>query len=97
MLSPVGGVLAGSKLLRIDDSQIRGEIVQIEDNMIQHSYKFGVLLCMEGQTTEEEMLQNEIEPPEFVEFLSYLGKTIQLQGFDGFNGLCLTFLFSKRF
>ena len=54
--------------------------------MTQFSYKFGVMLCLEGQTTEEEMLQNNEQPEEFVEFLGWLGKTIDLKGFDGFSG-----------
>ena len=69
--------------------------MKIERDLTQFNYKFGVLLCMEGQVTEEEMLQNNEHPPEFVEFLSYLGKTVQLKGHEGFSGVSpLTFSLS---
>lgn len=35
------------------------------------------------QVTEEDILSNNEESQEFVEFLSVLGETVQLQGFTG--------------
>eukprot|EP00009_Paramoeba_aestuarina_P000725 CAMPEP_0201510254 /NCGR_PEP_ID=MMETSP0161_2-20130828/3022_1 /ASSEMBLY_ACC=CAM_ASM_000251 /TAXON_ID=180227 /ORGANISM="Neoparamoeba aestuarina, Strain SoJaBio B1-5/56/2" /LENGTH=424 /DNA_ID=CAMNT_0047905401 /DNA_START=117 /DNA_END=1391 /DNA_ORIENTATION=- len=84
--SELGPALSECKLLRVDDNQIRTDLAKLEGDMTQYSYKFGVMLCLEGQTTEEEMLQNNFEPPEFVEFLAWLGKTIDLKGHDGFSG-----------
>jgi hypothetical protein len=58
----------------------------MENDLTQFTYKFGVLLCLNGQTTEEEMLQNTEQPPEFIEFLQYLGESVALKGYTGFAG-----------
>lgn len=44
------------------------------------------MYCKEGQTTEEEMYNNEFGSPALVEFLDLLGDRIQLKGFDKFRG-----------
>lgn len=41
----------------------------------------GVLLCRAGQSTEEEMYNNEEATPAFSEFLELLGEQVLLKGF----------------
>ena len=50
------------------------------------TYKFGVLYCKEGQTTEDEWFSNEHGSAEFDEFLDILGDRIKLKGWDKFRG-----------
>eukprot|EP01088_Endostelium_zonatum_P017658 TRINITY_DN5322_c0_g1_i1.p1 TRINITY_DN5322_c0_g1~~TRINITY_DN5322_c0_g1_i1.p1 ORF type:complete len:1048 (-),score=264.07 TRINITY_DN5322_c0_g1_i1:43-3135(-) len=50
------------------------------------SYKFGVLYCKNGQTTEHEMYENASVSPEFEEFLTFLGNKIELNGHTGYTG-----------
>ena len=61
-----------------------------------NNFKIGVLYCRAGQTTEEEMYNNEHASPVFEEFLQLLGRKVKLNGFGDFrSGLdvkskCLT-------
>jgi len=61
-------------------------------NSVEHllqvykSYKVGVLYCKAGQTTEDDMYNNEHSSDAFRQFLDLLGTTVKLQGFDDFKG-----------
>lgn len=46
----------------------------------------GVLYCRAGQTTEEEMYNNESAGPAFSEFLEILGQRVRLKDFDKYRG-----------
>lgn len=50
------------------------------------SSKVGVLYCRAGQTTEEEMYNNETAGPAFSEFLEVLGQRVRLKDFDKYRG-----------
>jgi len=84
--STLGPFMQDAKLIRVEDEKIKDEVARAENNLTQFGYKFGVLLCLEGQSTEEEMLGNVHEPDEFKEFLSILGDCVDLRGFQGFSG-----------
>ena len=45
-----------------------------------------MLYCRAGQTTEEDMYNNEHGSDAFQQFLNILGKTVKLNGFDNFKG-----------
>ncbi|KAI8813022.1 signal-induced proliferation-associated 1 like 3, partial [Cladochytrium replicatum] len=47
-------------------------------------YKFGILYCKSGQTTEDEMFGNEHGSPSFANFLRVLGEQVSLKDFKGF-------------
>ncbi|XP_055066379.2 rap1 GTPase-activating protein 1 [Misgurnus anguillicaudatus] len=61
-------------------------IMAFDEHRVSQNFKFGVLYQREGQLTEEDILSNNEESEEFLEFLSILGQTIKLQGFTGFRG-----------
>lgn len=44
------------------------------------------MYCRSGQSTEEEMYNNEHGSPAFVEFLDLIGKKVKLKGFEKFKG-----------
>jgi hypothetical protein len=46
----------------------------------------GVLYCSSGQSTEEQMYNNEHSSPAFDEFVDFLGSRVRLRGFDGYKG-----------
>ena len=48
---------------------------------MSQKHKVGVLLCRAGQSTEEEMYNNEEATPPFSSFLSLLGEQVGLRGF----------------
>ncbi|XP_056901958.1 rap1 GTPase-activating protein 1 isoform X2 [Takifugu flavidus] len=61
-------------------------ITAFDEHRVSLNFKFGILCQTEGQVSEEDILSNNGESEEFVEFLSVLGETVQLQGFTGFRG-----------
>ncbi|KAA0703430.1 Rap1 GTPase-activating protein 2 [Triplophysa tibetana] len=61
-------------------------IMAFDEHRVSQNFKFGVLYQREGQLTEEDILGNNEESEEFLDFLSILGQTIKLQGFTGFKG-----------
>lgn len=48
---------------------------------LSQKHKVGVLLCRAGQSTEEEMYNNEEASPAFSAFLGLLGEQVLLKGF----------------
>lgn len=48
---------------------------------LSQKHKVGVLLCRAGQSTEEEMYNNEEASPAFSAFLELLGEQVLLKGF----------------
>jgi len=62
------------------------DLLAIDEQGLYTSYKIGVLYCRPGQTTEEEMYNNEKGSLAFNEFLQLLGDKVQLQGFNNFRG-----------
>eukprot|EP00041_Stephanoeca_diplocostata_P006356 m.81889 g.81889 ORF g.81889 m.81889 type:complete len:572 (+) comp16320_c1_seq8:283-1998(+) len=48
-------------------------------------YKFGIIHCRKGQTTEDEMYANTTETPELCEFLDHIGERVALKGMQGFR------------
>uniref|UniRef100_A0A673M673 Si:ch1073-90m23.1 n=1 Tax=Sinocyclocheilus rhinocerous TaxID=307959 RepID=A0A673M673_9TELE len=61
-------------------------IMAFDEHRVSQNFKFGVLYQREGQLTEEDILSNNEESEEFLEFLSILGQTVKLQEFTGFRG-----------
>lgn len=47
--------------------------------------KVGVMYCRAGQSTEEEMYNNEMAGPAFEEFLQLLGERVRLKGFSKYR------------
>lgn len=48
---------------------------------LSFQHKVGVLYCKAGQSTEEEMYNNESGGPALEEFLDLLGQRVRLKGF----------------
>lgn len=47
--------------------------------------KVGVMYCMSGQSSEEEMYNNESAGPALEEFLHLLGERVRLKGFSKYR------------
>lgn len=47
--------------------------------------KVGVMYCRAGQSTEEEMYNNEMAGPALEEFLQLLGEKVRLKGFTKYR------------
>eukprot|EP01130_Rhizamoeba_saxonica_P006726 TRINITY_DN2688_c0_g1_i1.p1 TRINITY_DN2688_c0_g1~~TRINITY_DN2688_c0_g1_i1.p1 ORF type:complete len:450 (-),score=81.17 TRINITY_DN2688_c0_g1_i1:1148-2497(-) len=74
------------KLKYIKDPSFEEELSRFESEHHVPNFKFGVLYCKEGQTTEEEMFSNEHGSLAFITFLELLGDYVTLSGFEKFRG-----------
>lgn len=61
-------------------------IANYDEHVLVTHFKFGVLYQQFGQTTEEELFCNNHTSPAFNEFLSLLGRRIQLKDHKGYRG-----------
>ncbi|XP_015753678.1 PREDICTED: signal-induced proliferation-associated 1-like protein 1 isoform X3 [Acropora digitifera] len=61
------------------------QLMKLDEQGMTNQYKVGVLYCREGQSTEEEMYNNQISGPAFEEFLDLLGSRVSLKGFEGYR------------
>lgn len=57
------------------------QLLKLDEQVLTRTYKVGVLFCRNGQSTEEEMYNNESSSPMFEDFLSLLGEKVRLKGF----------------
>ncbi|XP_075997238.1 signal-induced proliferation-associated 1-like protein 3 isoform X2 [Genypterus blacodes] len=57
------------------------QLLKLDEQGLSQKHKVGVLLCRAGQSTEEEMYNNEDASPAFSAFLELLGEQVLLKGF----------------
>ncbi|XP_065321542.1 uncharacterized protein LOC135928988 isoform X3 [Gordionus sp. m RMFG-2023] len=70
----------------INSAKIEEKLIRFDEQLIKRNYKIGVLYCKSGQTTEEEMYNNETTSSYFEQFLKLLGDKVLLKGFDKYKG-----------
>lgn len=77
--------LKDARLTEVKDPAIERDLVNMEDRMLVKHYSFGVLYCKSGQKTEEEIFSNREEEvsENYLEFLSFIGDKVKLEGFPG--------------
>jgi RAP1 GTPase activating protein 1 len=78
--------LTSVKMRAIKDLNLIYDLMNFEERLRVNTYKFGILLCKEGQTKEEEMFSNEYGSEQYEAFLSMLGETVALKGWEKFKG-----------
>jgi len=71
--------------LRLGMSNADESLLRLDEQAQTGKYKVGVLYCKSGQSTEEEMYNNEYSGPAFEEFLTCLGKKVRLKGFENYR------------
>ncbi|CAH1791382.1 unnamed protein product [Owenia fusiformis] len=62
------------------------QLTKLDEQGITKTYKIGIMYCKAGQSTEEEMYNNEVTGPAFEEFLSLMGDKVKLSGFQKYRG-----------
>ncbi|KAL8184072.1 UNVERIFIED_CONTAM: hypothetical protein K2H54_005639 [Gekko kuhli] len=60
-------------------------LIKLDEQGLSFHRKVGVLYCLAGQGSEEEMYNNEEAGPAFQEFLQLLGDRVRLRGFDKYR------------
>ncbi|XP_037298092.1 signal-induced proliferation-associated 1-like protein 2 isoform X2 [Manduca sexta] len=71
--------------LGITNSGAEEQLLRLDEQCVTRHYKVGVMYCKSGQSTEEEMYNNQEAGPAFVEFLQMLGQTVRLKDFDNYK------------
>lgn len=66
-------------------TQCETQLLKLDEQGLTNKYKVGILYCRAGQSTEEEMYNNEEPGPAFTEFLETIGKKVRLKGFESYK------------
>ncbi|XP_074535537.1 signal-induced proliferation-associated 1-like protein 3 [Halichoeres trimaculatus] len=67
--------------LAVSAPKVTEQLLKLDEQGLSQKHKVGVLLCRAGQSTEEEMYNNEEASPAFSAFLELLGEQVLLKGF----------------
>ncbi|CAD6196096.1 unnamed protein product [Caenorhabditis auriculariae] len=70
----------------LNSPRVEELLMKIDEQPIYTRYKVGIMLCKAGQSTEEQMYNNESSTPAFDEFLDFLGQRVLLKGWDQYKG-----------
>nr|XP_054758544.1 signal-induced proliferation-associated 1-like protein 1 isoform X3 [Lytechinus pictus] len=68
-----------------DSPKVRDQLLKIDEQGVTDHYKVGIMYCKAGQSTEEEMYNNEHASPAFDEFLECIGEKIRLKDFEKYR------------
>ncbi|XP_048381035.1 signal-induced proliferation-associated 1-like protein 2 isoform X1 [Stegostoma tigrinum] len=60
-------------------------LLKLDEQGLSFQRKVGIMYCKAGQSTEEEMYNNETAGPAFDEFLDLLGQRVKLKGFEKYR------------
>ncbi|XP_033000175.1 signal-induced proliferation-associated 1-like protein 2 isoform X4 [Lacerta agilis] len=65
--------------------KVSEQLLKLDEQGLSFQHKIGILYCKAGQSTEEEMYNNETAGPAFDEFLDLLGQRVWLKGFTKYR------------
>ncbi|KAK1900280.1 Signal-induced proliferation-associated 1-like protein 3 [Dissostichus eleginoides] len=68
--------------LALSTPKVTEQLLKLDEQGLSQKHKVGVLLCRAGQSTEEEMYNNEEASPAFSAFLELLGEQVLLKDFS---------------
>uniref|UniRef100_A0A8C5CH26 Signal induced proliferation associated 1 like 2 n=1 Tax=Gadus morhua TaxID=8049 RepID=A0A8C5CH26_GADMO len=71
--------------LALNSPKVAEQLLKLDEQGLSFQHKVGVLYCKAGQSTEEEMYNNEGPGPALDEFLDLLGQRVRLKGFSKYR------------
>ncbi|XP_017317356.1 signal-induced proliferation-associated 1-like protein 2 isoform X2 [Ictalurus punctatus] len=71
--------------LALNSPKVPEQLLKLDEQGLSFQHKVGVLYCKAGQSTEEEMYNNENGGPALEEFLDLLGQRVRLKGFNKYK------------
>ncbi|XP_039452498.1 signal-induced proliferation-associated 1-like protein 2 isoform X1 [Culex pipiens pallens] len=71
--------------LGVNTPQCEQQLLKLDEQGLTNKYKVGILYCRAGQSSEEDMYNNEEAGPAFNEFLDTIGKRVRLKGFEHYK------------
>ncbi|CAL1536930.1 unnamed protein product, partial [Lymnaea stagnalis] len=61
------------------------QLLKLDEQGISNTYKVGIMYCKAGQSTEEDMYNNEFSEPPLEEFLNLISQKVRLKGFEKYR------------
>uniref|UniRef100_H2ULQ9 Signal induced proliferation associated 1 like 1 n=1 Tax=Takifugu rubripes TaxID=31033 RepID=H2ULQ9_TAKRU len=71
--------------LALNTPKVTEQLMKLDEQGLSFQVKVGVMYCRAGQSTEEEMYNNEMAGPALEEFLQLLGDKVRLKGFTKYR------------
>uniref|UniRef100_A0A8D0CRV3 Signal-induced proliferation-associated 1 like 1 n=1 Tax=Sander lucioperca TaxID=283035 RepID=A0A8D0CRV3_SANLU len=71
--------------LALNTPKVTEQLMKLDEQGLSFQRKVGVMYCMAGQSSEEEMYNNELAGPALEEFLHLLGERVRLKGFTKYR------------
>ncbi|XP_076777899.1 signal-induced proliferation-associated 1-like protein 1 isoform X2 [Arvicanthis niloticus] len=71
--------------LAFNTPKVTEQLMKLDEQGLNYQLKVGIMYCKAGQSTEEEMYNNESAGPAFEEFLQLLGERVRLKGFEKYR------------
>uniref|UniRef100_A0A8C7INJ2 Signal-induced proliferation-associated 1 n=1 Tax=Oncorhynchus kisutch TaxID=8019 RepID=A0A8C7INJ2_ONCKI len=65
--------------------KVRDTLLKLDEQGLNFQRKVGVMYCRAGQSSEEDMYNNESSGPAFEEFLDLLGERVKLKGWEKYR------------
>ena len=69
----------------IQSNQTEEQLLKLDEQGLSTNFKVGIMYCLAGQSSEEDMYNNEEAGPAFLEFLDTIGQRVRLKGFDKYR------------
>ncbi|XP_071316731.1 signal-induced proliferation-associated protein 1 isoform X4 [Trachinotus anak] len=71
--------------LASNSPKVRDTLLKLDEQGLNFQRKVGVMYCRAGQSSEEDMYNNESSGPAFEEFLDLLGERVRLKGWEKYR------------
>ncbi|XP_036405692.1 signal-induced proliferation-associated 1-like protein 1 isoform X2 [Megalops cyprinoides] len=71
--------------LALNTPKVTEQLMKLDEQGLSFQLKVGVMYCQTGQSSEEEMYNNEAAGPALEEFLQLLGERVRLKGFTKYR------------
>ncbi|XP_061552312.1 signal-induced proliferation-associated 1-like protein 1 isoform X1 [Phycodurus eques] len=71
--------------LGLNTPKVTEQLMKLDEQGLSFQVKVGVMYCRAGQSSEEEMYNNEMAGPALDEFLQLLGEKVRLKGFTKYR------------
>ncbi|XP_075887639.1 signal-induced proliferation-associated protein 1 isoform X3 [Nelusetta ayraudi] len=71
--------------LASNSPKVRDTLLKLDEQGLNFQRKVGVMYCRAGQSSEEDMYNNESSGPAFDEFLNLLGERVRLKGWEKYR------------
>nr|XP_061798386.1 signal-induced proliferation-associated 1-like protein 1 [Nerophis lumbriciformis] len=71
--------------LALNTPKVTEQLMKLDEQGLSFQVKVGVMYCRAGQSSEEEMYNNEMAGPALEEFLQLLGEKVRLKGFTKYR------------